>query len=241
MTRQASPWNPKQGQGLSRRAFVKRMGLGAAAVAGCALLEGAQAGASERRQSRAASGRHKRSRRRADRPDPLQRLPSLCAGVQGSERPATAGGCPDEAGQRCIVVCGHTAAGGRQRQLCQAPVHALSAPGLRVGVHGRRAAQDGAGAGGLRLQPSASAAGTASMPARLACRHMSGTTCWGLIRKCEMCFEPRDRRTAAGVRGRLPQRGAAVWQAQRAAGAGQGADRVRPRTVISTTSMASTR
>ena len=43
MTRQTIELEAQQGQGISRRAFVKRMGLGAAALAGCALLEDVQA------------------------------------------------------------------------------------------------------------------------------------------------------------------------------------------------------
>jgi formate dehydrogenase iron-sulfur subunit len=42
MTRQAISLDLEQGQGFSRRALVKRIGLGAAALAGCALLEGTQ-------------------------------------------------------------------------------------------------------------------------------------------------------------------------------------------------------
>ena len=43
VTRQTIELEAQQGQGISRRAFVKRMGLGAAALAGCALLEDVQA------------------------------------------------------------------------------------------------------------------------------------------------------------------------------------------------------
>jgi formate dehydrogenase iron-sulfur subunit len=42
MTRQNIELEPQQEQGISRRAFVKRLGLGAAALAGCALLEDVQ-------------------------------------------------------------------------------------------------------------------------------------------------------------------------------------------------------
>ena len=43
MTQQNIELELQQGQGISRRAFVKRIGLGAAALAGCALLEDVQA------------------------------------------------------------------------------------------------------------------------------------------------------------------------------------------------------
>jgi formate dehydrogenase iron-sulfur subunit len=42
MTRAAISLDMNQEQGMSRRAFVKRLGLGAAAVAGCTLLDGTQ-------------------------------------------------------------------------------------------------------------------------------------------------------------------------------------------------------
>ena len=51
MTRQSIELEPEQGQGISRRAFVKRLGLGAAALAGCALLEDVQTAQASAAQS----------------------------------------------------------------------------------------------------------------------------------------------------------------------------------------------
>ena len=146
--------------------------------------------------------------------------------------------------QRQDAHHGHLQRGGAGRPvrlgLRQAPVYALRASRLRVGLHRGRAAQDGRWAGGLRRQQ---VHRLSLLPVRLPLRRAGlrvGRGA-GADRQVRLLRRPPGRGHGAGLRQGLSYRGDHLRRARRAAGRGAPPHRRRSDAATSTTSTASAR
>ena len=115
-------------------------------------------------------GRRRHERRAALRLHPLHRLRRVQRRLQGGERPAAA----DRGSHHGLHLDdGASSVGGAQRAPAVLPLRRAD---LRLGLPGRRAAEDRRRDRSSTTRRAASAAATASWPARSACRSTSGTS-----------------------------------------------------------------